>query len=625
VKVRLVAASALFAGSLLFTPASAQVSLVVGSVRDQHGVPIAGATVSASTAQGPVSTTTDRVGTFALEAAGVGSVSIACRYCPATVVAVRTGQPVVAIIRRYDALLGDSPSPDDLANLPYAHVESAVALRPFSLLQQSSGAYPGSLLSDRGLSSSGSLLIDNGAPVYDVVAGESPYFMIPATYQQGAKVDTAANAFLYGDQAGGGVVDLAPFLSGYSSQVAMLGSDAIARAQAGSDAAEMAAGSSSNDEESSQRADLSATWQLAADQSIDFAGGSEQGREYSSAASLLAGSFSFANAAFSDPRALNLAVTGIVDRGNYNANDSSYPGSDGYPAGTVWADSGFGASIHSNGAAQGFADLDVRSSSGLYESEALPLGESLGAGLVQTRADVGVDVTQDDYTLRAGVGTFWIGYSGGLYPGSPPVRTQLAVPSLQAQLFPSGKWSASLEGSGAFSLPTFLAQYQLAQYPYEAERTALEVTRNSLVAGQLSYTDDARLRCSFEAASSDVRGATSGTITSLGLSAAWQIAPTLALRAWTMHVTDTAPVFPTMLAPYGGAAPTVNALWLTYENGGALRIDAIYRRDLLDNAPFYHLDAAISGPVSERLRWYAGSEDWMHRTFVNAGLRFAAR
>ncbi len=622
-KFSLVAASALFAGSLLFAPASAQVSLVVGSVRDQHGVPIAGATISASTTQGRVSTTTDRVGTFALEAPGVDSVSITCRYCPATVVSVRFGQPVVAIIRRYDALIGDSPSPDDLANLPYAHVESAVALRPFTLLQQSSGAYPGSLLSDRGLSPSGSLLIDNGAPVYDVVAGQSPYLMIPADYQQSAKVDSAANAFLYGDQAGGGIVELQPFVSGYSAQVGTLGSDAILRAQAGTDADEVVAGSSNSDQELSQRADLSTTWQLPADQSIDVAGGSEQGREYSSAATLLASSFSFADADFTDPRALNLTLSSVVDRGSYVASGDEYPTS------TVWSDSGFGASIHSNGSVAGFADLAVRSSTGLYDAQELEGVPSLAATLVQSRADVGVDVSEPDYTLRAGIGTFWIGYAGGPYPGVPSAHAQLAVPSLQAQLFPNGKWSASLEGSGSFALPTFLAQYEYAGYDNSTyagyDDSTIEFTRSSLWSGQLSYTDDSRLRCSFEEASEDVRGATSGTITSAGLSAAWQIAPLIALRAWTMHVTDTAPIYPSTLTPYLGIAPTVNALWLTYDNGGALRIDAIYRRDLLDNDPFYHFDAAVSGPVSERLRWYAGTEDWMHRTFVNAGLRFAAR
>lgn len=614
-KFRLLAASAFFAGPLLFTPASAQVSLVVGSVRDQHGAAIAGATVSASTTQGRASTTTDGAGTFALRAGGVRSVSISCRYCAGVVVAVQPGQPVVAFVRRYDALIGDSPSPDDLENLPYSHVESAVALRPFTLLQASSTIYPGSQVSDRGLSPAGSLLIDNGAPVYDVVAGQSPYVMIPADYQQSAKMDSAANAFLYGDQAAGGIVELQPFLSGYSAQVGTLGSDAIVRAQAGSDAAEIAAGSSGNDLQLSQRADLSSTWQLPADQSLDVAGGSEQGYQYSSATTLLASSFSFADAAFTDPRALNLTLSSVVDRGSYAVNG------EGYPTSTAWSDSGFGASIHSSGSVAGFADLAVRSSSGLYDAQALEGVPSLAATLVQTRADAGVDVTQPDYALRAGIGTFWIGYTGGPYPGTPATHAQLAVPSLQAQLFPNGKWSASLEGSGAFSLPTFLAQYQYAG----ADHPVIEFTRSSLWSGELTYTDDSRLRFSYEAASEDVRGATSGTITSAGLAATWQVAPTISLRAWTMHVTDTAPVYPSTLPPYVGIAPTVNALWLTYDNGGALRIDAIYRRDLLDNDPFYHFDSAISGPVSGRLRWYAGTEDWMRRTFVNAGLRFSAR
>ncbi len=113
-------------------------------------------------------------------------------------------EPVVAVVRRYDALADDAPSPSDLANLPYAHVESAAALRPFTLLAQTTTPYPGSSLSDRGLSSSGSLLVDNGAPNYDIVAGESPYALIPAFYEQSAVLRDATNAFAYGDQAAGG-------------------------------------------------------------------------------------------------------------------------------------------------------------------------------------------------------------------------------------------------------------------------------------------------------------------------------------------------------------------------------------------------------------------------------------
>jgi hypothetical protein len=118
-----------------------------------------------------------------------------------------------------------------------------------------------------------------------------------------------------------------------------------------------------------------------------------------------------------------------------------------------------------------------------------------------------------------------------------------------------------------------------------------------------------------------VNGIWTGTVTSTGFSAVWQIAPAIALRAWTMHVTDTVPLYGGGL-PYNGIAPTVNAVWLTYDTGAALRVDAIYRRDLLDAAPFYHFDGAISGPIGNGLRWYAGAEDRMRRTFVDAGLRF---
>ncbi|HXO16717.1 MAG TPA: hypothetical protein VN909_00970, partial [Candidatus Dormibacteraeota bacterium] len=98
----------------------------------------------------------------------------------------------------------------------------------------------------------------------------------------------------------------------------------------------------------------------------------------------------------------------------------------------------------------------------------------------------------------------------------------------------------------------------------------------------------------------------------------------IALRAWTMHVTDTAPLDGVAL-PYEGMSPTVNALWLTYDAGNAVRADIIYRRDLLDSEPFYHVDGAISGPIAAGLRWYAGTEDRMRRTFVDVGIRFIGR
>lgn len=607
------AAGILLAFVLAGRPALGQTPLVVGSVRDQHGSAVAGARVMGQTPDGSgPATTTDSNGTFALHGAGIVSVNVSCRYCRGSQVTVNPGEPVVVIVRRYDALASEAPLPSDLSNLPYAHVESSVALRPFTLLSQSTAAYPGSILSDRGLSSSGSLLVDNGAPNYDVVSGESPYTFIPAYYEQSATLRDATNAYAYGNQAAGGIATLEPFVAGSSAEAATIGNEAIARAEVGSDTSALAFGTFSNDEESRQRGDLTASFPLEAEQSFSIAGGSEQDRDYGSATSSFAGSYSFADAAFNDPRALNLNLSAVMDRGNYVSTTLQWPTS------TAWSDTGVDASVHTNGPVVAFADAGVRSSSGFYDAQSLGLAR-VGATLDQTRADAGVAASGNDFSITAGVGAFWFDYEGGTYGVSQPARTALAVPSLDAKLFPNGKWSLNLQASGSFTLPTFTEQYLYA----EAQPMPVELTRNALQAAILSYTDGARVRVEFEGATENVSGSASGRVSSMGLSAIWQVAPAISLRTWTMHVTDTAPIYGGLFPP--APAPTVNAIWLTYDTGGAIRADVLYRRDLLDELPFYHFDGAISGPMGDRLRWYAGAEDRLHRTFVDVGIRFSAR
>jgi hypothetical protein len=610
-------ATALLITASVAAPARAQTPLVVGAVRDQRGVAVAGAAVLGRRGdQAPLRTTTDSSGTFALAASGVVSVLVTCRYCGSAVVSVRPGEPVLVIVERYEALAADSPSGSDLESLPYAHVESALALRPFTLLQQSVDANPGSRLSDRGLSPSGSLLVDDGAANYDIVDGTSPYELVPAQYERTAALSGASNAYLYGDQAGGGLVNANPSGSGSNWQVATVGSDAIGRAQIGSENLGAVIGSFSNDQESRQRADISASFSPGAGQSLAFAAGSEQGRTFTPGASLYAGSFSFADATFADPQLANLYVSAVLDRGSYalgTSEDASI---------AAWSDSGLNIGVRSNGAVSAFADLGIRSSSGLYYQYQpemyYPL--SLGADLTQTRADAGVNAGGRDYNVTAGVGTFWIDYAGGATGVSQPAKATLALPSIQAQLFPNQRWSIDLEDSGSFTLPTFVDEYA-----YSANVNSVEYDRNALLAESLTYTDQARLRVSLEQATQRVAGASSGTITSAGLSATWQLAPAIAFRAWTMHVTDTVPAYAGTTAYDGNMAPTVNAFWLTYEPNGGLRLDAIYRLDLLDGAPFYHVDGDLSGPIGSGLRWYSGVEDRMRRTFVDVGLRFGGQ
>jgi hypothetical protein len=599
--------------TLVALPARAQAPLVVGAVRDQRGAAIAGAVVLGENGGGaPRSTTTDDAGTFALAAGDVTSVLVTCRFCRPATASVRPGEPVVVIVLRYEAVASDAVSPADLESLPYAHVESAIALRPFTLLSQTSAAYPGPALSDRGLSSTGSLLIDAGAPNYDIVSASSPYELVPAQYERAVTLESASDAYLYGDQAGGGTVNTDPAGSGSNWEVATLGSDAIARFALGSDTLGGVFGSFSNDEESRQRIDLSANLVPAAGQSLAIAAGSEQGRAFGSPESQDDGNFTFADATYGDPSLANLYVSAVLDRGGYLLGGE-------YPEVSLWSDSGLSLGVHSSGPVSAFADFGMRASTGAYEQSSQPWSPlpGIGASLTQTRADAGIRATGNDYDVTAGVGTFWIGYSGGAYGVASPVHAALAVPSLQAQLFPNQRWSVNLEGSGSFTLPTFVDQYAFGY----AQPSSIEYQRNSLLAGTLSYTDLSRLRFSFEEASEHVAGASSGTIVSTGLSAAWQIAPELSLRAWAMHVDDTVPPYGEAL-PAFGSTPTVSAMWLTYEGQGPIRIDAIYRRDLLDGLPFYHVDGDVSGPVAGRLRWYAGIEDRLRRTFADVGLRF---
>jgi hypothetical protein len=68
---------------------------------------------------------------------------------------------------------------------------------------------------------------------------------------------------------------------------------------------------------------------------------------------------------------------------------------------------------------------------------------------------------------------------------------------------------------------------------------------------------------------------------------------------------------------------TPASVWAEYENGSGLRIDTIWRRDLVDYRIQTHVDASISGPLSHDFRWFIGSERRSGEQYVSAGLRFA--
>ncbi|MEO7201062.1 MAG: hypothetical protein ABI431_00415, partial [Candidatus Tumulicola sp.] len=495
--------------------------------------------------------------------------------------------------------------------VPYSRVESAIALRPFALLRQSTTVTTGSQLSALGFQPAQALVIDSGVPNYDVVAGISPYDAIPANDVRVANIAAPADAFLYGDRAGSGTISVEPFGDANES-VGLIGGDTSIRVQAGSPQAGAVLTASNDATDWRQRFDARFQTQLAASQTLGFDVATSQYRETGASSDALDGSYSFAHAAYNDAQpGYDFGVDLMTDRGAYSASGLQ-PAYDG-----VWSDTGFSAGIRTRGSTFFFADTGVRLSSGGYDTEGYAYDAS--GNIVQRRIDVGFEADEPDYTLKAGVGQFGIDYEGSGWGSSGGQHTALATPSLQLQLFPNARWGASFSAAGSFSLPTIVEQYD--GYALDS----LDYDRAASYAGTLSYTDLQRVRVELEAASQHVDGSVNGLVTSAGLSVTWQFAPDWSLRAWTMRADDaTTPLLPASYAPYPSnfGTATVNAFWLTYENPGAIRFDAIYRRDLLNGQTFEHVDGDVSGPIKNGLRWYAGVQDVARTTYLSAGLRF---
>ncbi|MDQ2679803.1 MAG: carboxypeptidase-like regulatory domain-containing protein, partial [Candidatus Eremiobacteraeota bacterium] len=117
-------------GAALAQPNTLESDLLVGSVRDQFGAPIENATVRADAANITIRGLTDADGTFALAVPSlraVRSVRVTCRFCRPAVAAGKTAVegPLVVVMHRYTALISDTPDANDIASLPYAHIESA--------------------------------------------------------------------------------------------------------------------------------------------------------------------------------------------------------------------------------------------------------------------------------------------------------------------------------------------------------------------------------------------------------------------------------------------------------------------------------------------------------------------
>lgn len=583
--------------------AAAPSPLVVGAVRDQYGAPIAGATVRAGT----VTASTDAAGTFALHAAAA-RITIACDYCEPLTISVQPDRAVAAIVTRYAALLQMSPSERDAAYVPYAQLPELVSLTPFTVLNNSKNLLPGPRVSDRGLSAQGSLLIDDGIPNYDIAAGESPYYTQPAYDVQSASIDDFAPAFRYGDQAGGGIVTSSTQPSTASgivtagSQAAVNGSASMPDGflnLAGSRTANdlrARAGASTGFEAGS--GDLNATVLAASDDATS--------------SGTLRNALTAARLSYAQDGDAAVQAALYADRAGYVAQFAAPGETQGR-----WSDLGLNAGWHSKGTVQPFADAGYSLSSGYYDTSSAYVPDVAGI-VTQTRADAGLRFTSDRASVTAGAGAFDVAYNGGASGARTPLHAQIVLPSFDASYAFSAHWSLDAQAAGTFRLPSLLEAYG-----YEPEAGALDVDRVSAAQATLTYGDLRRVRLCATYAAQRVSVLDSGVVHAAGVCAAWQIAPRLALRAWYLHFNDTTRAEEPVLRFGPDPQPaSVGSAWLTYELPGGMRVDAIYRRDLIGYVPDPHFDASLSAPLSESVRWFAATERRNGVRYVTAGLRF---
>ena len=574
--------------------------LLTGAVRDQSGEPVRGARVEGVRADGSGegSTRTDARGTFALEGEGIVRVRISCDYCRTEELPVVAGAPVVALVRRYSALLSNGPGPADLASIPYAEAEGALALEPFVALRDSSKLLPGPQVAFGGLSGSG-LILQRGVPDYDLAANASSFRTTPDRYVVSLDAQGPGVAFLYGDRAGAGSFSLDPLpLPGLPELFA--GTSSGGRVPATAGAASAIAGLSADPMQIARRVDFTADAAPGADTRLDAVASFSDGDLQAETTNHLESSDVFGRVFLERLRA-QLTYAGIT------ADQGTYAGAD-YGA-NVWSRwSGLEAKAGISGLppASLFGEIDVRKNTGAYQSDIAP---AIAASYETLRATLGERYASGGLSVLAGASAYDVGYQSGLLDpdyssSSSGGTTSLLAPSFDAGVSLGARWKAGLTAAETFSLPSLLERYGVP--PPSA---AVVLNHNAVTQISLDYGDLARVRLEATYVEERTAGFDNGTTQGAGTLLYWQIAPTLSLRSWYMNATGTtAPSGPTLQYAPPFVPGTLGSAWLTYQANDAFRADAILERDLLNDGPYEHLDGAVSFHLAGKFRGMISTE-----------------
>ena len=540
--------------------------LIVATVRDTDGMPIVDANVRALAADGTVRAEdrSDASGTVALAVArDVSRVEVRCRYCRSTSVALGDETNLAIVVLRYRAVANDALASTDLDVLPYGRPRDSVALVPYVF----GGGDGAARVSDRGLGGGAAVVTDDGAPVPYLAAAATGFENFPDRYARRVDVVRADRAFIYG-------------VSGGAGRIALDGLDTATRARVDAGATtgiviapvigSLHAGSGVSDDDGTivRRADV--------DLVSGFAGGELRIGATTASDTVAApsskrhvdgvrlGYVTASRRYRTSADASAMAVDFTLDRGGAIAYRARYFDADvrvEHPGPMTFA-AGLRTSVRSftyTAPTARFA-RDVRTDDETAYVEAQATTGVLALHVALGGDRIGIRRTGNDRTN-----------AGALTAFAPEVDARLAL------------------GAGAYARVAYAQSARVGgdgTYSGSLERAAL-------LEGAFGIDSGDRIRGEVIAYREATHDAASRELVGVGASLAWELAPRLSLRAWTLHAT------PSMALPYalGFDAMTRGVAWLSYETG-AVRIDAIAHRDVVASRSIV---TGIDGDVDVRV------------------------
>jgi hypothetical protein len=578
-------------GALCAPAASAQTlptPLLVGSVRDQRGEPLdAEVTLVGTEGQELGHDQTQSDGTFAIVPRGkANAVVVHCRFCAPTRRLIDGQGSVIIIVPRYTALAERFPDERDMEALPYADLADTLALAPYILPSSDQGD---SSVSDRGLDGGNALILDDGIPVYNLADGYSGLDAMPSRYTGEIGFGEPNRAFTYGNYAGGGTFSITPRTE-TSSAALDIGRDADVSAHLESGKLFAAAGSSKNaDGLVRRRGDLSYDADMAGGRlDIGLAAMSSLGdatasanryadREhiaYATASRKYRTFVSFGSSTASSALAASGAQPATHSSSLFTSVRVEHPGPVTLTYGAL--------SQRSTGA------YDTASTGRLAEDLVYAEGRTDGR---RTSIDAGASLSHID-TARS-IGT-----------QQQRISTQIGLASFAAQTA-LGRWfDLHADASTSMRVPT-LAQ----TYPQASAQNAFALERSTLIETALSFQDARRIHAQTSLFRETEHGFEEQRVQGLGLSFSWQIAPLVAVRAWTLR-SDM------------GETPERSVLWSTYDNPSGIRVDAIVYRDGSAGGKEVALDGDIVIPLPPRLRLSVGTRRTNQTRCWSIGARY---